>query len=135
MRVEVVPRVRIRSNGTIEVVLWKMYYDAACDSHCPICGQEIECPYNKHEEPPVERFHHKDAYVAEDGCWITVGEGAEIPDKCKIATNELVAEIHGLPNHGREITGSDVHRSLMGSQGDGYPQPPKNYMPKFPGEE
>ena len=113
MRVEIVPRVRIRSNGAIEVVLWKMYYESPCDSHCPICGWEIKCPYNKHSEPPIEQFHHKDAFVAEDGYWITIEKGTEIPDKCKMTTHDLVAEIFDWADHWREFSGSVAHHSLM----------------------
>jgi len=112
MRVEIVPRVRIRNTGTIEVVIWKFYYDTPEDKICPICGW-IKCP-NIPKASTTERLHHKEAYVARDGYWITVEKGESIPDKCKLIVGELVTELHDYPEHWRELPGSSVYRSLAG---------------------
>ena len=97
MRVEIHPKVRVREDGRIDVIIRREYFHMVedrsnqCDAFRTLCR---DCPHSPRGRM-VERLHHKEA-LAQGNYWIEVSEGAEYPKECILSIDELVAD--GLAN-------------------------------------
>ena len=112
MRVEIHPKIRVRENGKIDVIITRLHFETVEDTsnQCDAFRSCRSCPHAPRGRM-VERLHHKEA-LARGSYWITVKEGCKYPKECIFSIDELVAQNQD-DDYCTSFPGRTVWTSLM----------------------